>query len=72
MYYPLFLSLSLCPPPPSLSRSLPTGKVQAFPSSPSQAKALMLFNLSSVFSIKKEYDKARRALQQVSFQIMHC
>ena len=43
------------------------GGVHSFPSSPPQAKALMLFNLATVFSIKKDYEKARRALQQVSW-----
>ena len=60
--FSLLLPLAPSLPPPFLSLS-GAGGVHAFPSSPPQAKALMLFNLAIVISINKDYDKARRALQ---------
>ena len=37
----------------------------AYPSSVSQAKAMMLHNMAVVFCLRRENDKARSALQQV-------
>ena len=52
-----------------------TGSVEgsfesAFPSTPSQARAIMLHNIATVFCLRRENDKARNALHQVSLYII--
>ena len=39
--------------------------VLQFPSSVAGARAVMLFNLASVYCLQKEVEKARKVLQQV-------
>ncbi len=56
-----------------VSRTTLTGSVEglegAFPSSTSNAKAMMLHNMATVFCLRRENDKARSAVQQVN--ILH-
>ena len=53
-------------PPPPPSAALAEDDVLAFPKTLQTARAVMLFNLASVFCLRRETDKARKALQQAA------
>ena len=42
-----------------------------FPDTVMTARAIMMFNLSSLYTVKKDFDRARKTLVQVKMVFVH-